>query len=173
MSLATEDILFDSRTSDPSVLVDGMIWYRSDLKQYRLRKNGITVSLTESSSIASSQGNFIQTILTVPTLTANVNNWNPSGFTDKTDLIRVNINANQRQITGIVAPSLGVNRVLGINNLNTASLDLRFAHNSSNSMPANRFLIRDNNSKSIKPNETAWFWYDHIVNRWKPFNRVG
>jgi len=125
------------------------------------------------SDIAISQGNLIKNIITAATLTSNVNNWSPTGFDANTDMIRVDINANQRAISGIVAPSTGVNRILAIKNINTASLDLRFQHNSSSSLPANRFLCRDNNSKSIKPNETALWFYDHIVQRWTPFNRIG
>jgi len=125
------------------------------------------------SDLAISQGNLVQNVLTAATLTSNVNNWNPTGFNADTDMIRVNVNANQRSISGIIAPAAGVNRILAIKNINTASLDLRFVHNSSNSLPANRFLVRDNNSKSIKPNDTALWFYDHVVSRWTPFSRIG
>jgi len=125
------------------------------------------------SDLAISQGYLVQNVLTAATLTSNVNNWNPTGFNANTDMIRVNVNANNRAITGIVAPAAGVNRILAVKNINTASLDIRFVHNSSNSLPQNRFLVRDNNTKSIKPNETALWFYDHIVNRWTPFNRIG
>ena len=96
----------------------------------------------------------------------------PRGYDDETDLIRINITSN-RDITGIVAPSPGVNRVLGVTNLNNSNDDLKFEHNDSGSLAANRFLLRDAADKTIKPNETAWFWYDHLSSRWRPFNRVG
>jgi len=123
--------------------------------------------------ISASKGNFIKGILDVATLTATVDDWSPAGFDADTDLIRVDVNANNRQITGIIAPAVGVNRILGVNNTNGASFDIRFMHNNGSSLAQNRFLLRDNGNKAIKPNETAWFWYDHSVQRWKPFNRVG
>ncbi len=142
--------------------------------------NGLTQTFQDDSgvialikNIKASQGNFIKDILDAGTLTATVNDWSPTGFDDNTDIIRVDVNANNRQITGIEAPSVGVNRVLGINNINSGSFDLRFMQNSGSSLAENRFLLRDNANKAIKPNETAWFWYDHSVQRWKPFNRIG
>jgi len=47
MSLAIENIEFDSLTSDPTTLVNGMIWYRSDLNVFRYRDNGITKEFSE------------------------------------------------------------------------------------------------------------------------------
>jgi hypothetical protein len=88
-------------------------------------------------------------------------------------MIRVDVNANNRAITGITAPGAGINRVLAVKNINTASSDLRFSHNNAGSLAANRFLCRDNNNKSIKPNETALWFYDHIQARWTPLNRIG
>jgi hypothetical protein len=88
-------------------------------------------------------------------------------------MIRVDVNANNRAITGITAPSAGINRVLAVKNINTASNDLRFSHNNAGSLAANRFLCRDNNNKSIKPNETALWFYDHVQSRWTPLNRIG
>jgi len=114
----------------------------------------------------------INNIVNAGTLTANQNDWNPTGFATA-DIIRVDININNRVITGMVAPAAGVNRIVAISNINTASNDIRFSHNNAGSLAANRFLIRDNTSKSVKPNETAVFWYDHISQRWRPYNRVG
>ena len=122
--------------------------------------------------IAASKGHFIKNIISPGTLSSDVDNWSPAGYDDETDLIRINITSN-RDITGIVAPSPGVNRVLGVTNLNNSNDDLKFEHNDSGSLAANRFLLRDAADKTIKPNETAWFWYDHLSSRWRPFNRVG
>jgi len=114
----------------------------------------------------------INTIIDAGILTGNVNDWNPAGFSDA-DIIEIDVNANQRRITGMLAPPAGVNRIIGINNKNSASNDLRFTHNDASSIAANRFLLRDNGQRSIKPNETAVFWYSHNDQRWKPYNRVG
>lgn len=111
-------------------------------------------------------------IITPPILTATANNYNPPGFATA-NMIRQDINANNRSISGFVAPAVGVNRVIYINNINGTGDDLRFLDNSILSAPENRILLRDNLSKSIKDNETAAFWYDHISQRWRPFNRVG
>ena len=127
----------------------------------------------EIADIAASQGNFIKNVITAATLTGNVNNWSPTGFDSETDMIRVDVDANNRAITGITAPGAGINRVLAVKNINTASSDLRFSHNNAGSLAANRFLCRDNNNKSIKPNETALWFYDHIQSRWTPLNRIG
>jgi len=127
----------------------------------------------EIADIAASQGNFIRNVITAATLTGDVNNWSPTGFDSETDMIRVDVNANNRAITGITAPGAGINRVLAVKNINTASSDLRFSHNNAGSLAANRFLCRDNNNKSIKPNETALWFYDHIQARWTPLNRIG
>ncbi len=111
-------------------------------------------------------------IITAATLTADVDNWNPTGFATA-NMIRVDVDANNREITGMIAPSAGVNRIVSINNINSGSDDLRFKENDASSDAANRFLLRDNGDKAIKPNETATFWYDHTSSRWRPLNRIG
>jgi len=88
-------------------------------------------------------------------------------------MIRVDVNQNNRAISGVIAPSAGVNRILAIKNINTGVSDLRFEHNNAGSTAANRFLCRDNQNKSIKPNDTAIWFYDHLVSRWTPYNRIG
>lgn len=110
-------------------------------------------------------------IITPPTLTVTTNDYNPTGFATA-NMIRQNINANSRQLTGLLAPAAGINRVVFINNINSSSLDLRLVHNSALSSAANRFLLRDGAGRSLKPNQTAAFWYDHISQRWRSFNRV-
>ncbi len=111
-------------------------------------------------------------IITPPTLTATADNYNPTGFSTA-NMIRQDINANNREISGFLAPSAGVNRIIRINNLSTSGFDLRFLNNNSGSVAANRILVRDSANKSIKPNETAAFWYDHTSLRWRPYNRTG
>jgi len=110
-------------------------------------------------------------IITPPTLTATANNYNPTGFATA-NMIRQDVNASSRQITGFVAPALGVNRIIMINNINTANNDIRFVNNSASSVAQNRLLLRDNSSRSLRPNQTAMFWYDHISQRWRSLNRM-
>jgi hypothetical protein len=111
-------------------------------------------------------------IITPPILTATANNYNPTGFATA-NMIRQDINSNNRAISGFVAPAAGVNRIIYINNINGSNDDIRFLNNSVLSLPQNRILLRDNANKSIRGNETAAFWYDHISQRWRPLNRVG
>ena len=111
-------------------------------------------------------------IITPPILTATANNYNPTGFATA-NMIRQDIDSNNRSISGFVAPAVGVNRIIYINNINGTGDDLRFLNNSVLSLPQNRILLRDNANKSIKDNETAAFWYDHISQRWRPLNRIG
>jgi hypothetical protein len=113
-----------------------------------------------------------ENVIDAGTLVSDVDDWNPTDF-DIADIIKVDISSNNTEITGMIAPTLGVNRIVSISNNNGAGNDIRFTHNDGSSLAANRFLLRDNNQKSIKPNETGQFWYDHGVNRWKPFNRIG
>jgi len=111
-------------------------------------------------------------IITPPILTATANNYNPTGFATA-NMIRQDIDSNNRSISGFVAPAVGVNRIIYINNINGTGNDLRFLNNSVLSLPENRILLRDNANKTIKDNETAAFWYDHTSQRWRPLNRVG
>jgi len=110
-------------------------------------------------------------IITPPVLTGTANNYNPTGFATA-NMIRQDVNANNRQITGFIAPPLGVNRIIYINNINTSSDDIRFLNNSILSNAQNRILLRDNGSRSLRPNQTAVFWYDHTSQRWKTLNRM-
>jgi len=111
-------------------------------------------------------------IITPPTLTATANNYNPAGFATA-NMIRQDVNTNNRQISGFLAPPAGVNRTIFINNINTFSQDIRFLNNSALSIPQNRLLLRDNGRRSARPNQTICFWYDHISERWRSLNRVG
>jgi len=115
---------------------------------------------------------IINNIVTAPNLTTDEDDFAPAGYATAS-IIRIDTNNNNNEIRGFPAPSAGVNRVIGWCNINGASADIRFVHNAGTSIAANRILLRDNANKSIKPNETAWFWYDHIDSRWRPYNRIG
>jgi hypothetical protein len=124
-----------------------------------------------SNFLGGSSSQLIQNIITPPTITSDTHNYNPTGFATA-DMIRLESNNSSHEITGFVAPSAGDNRIIRINNISTHR-DLKFAHNDSGSLAANRILLRDNRDKAIKENETAVFWYDHISSRWRPLNRIG
>lgn len=111
-------------------------------------------------------------IITPATLTATANDYAPTGY-ETSDILRQEIDANNREITGLVAPAVGVNRIIGICNINTSGNDLRFTNNDAGSLIENRFLLRDDADRSLKPNETAFFWYDHTSSKWRPCGRIG
>jgi len=110
-------------------------------------------------------------IITPPQLTATTDDYSPTGYST-CNVIRQDIDIDKRQITGLVAPTGGVRRIIRITNLSTVN-DIRFMNNNAGSLAANRFLLRDDNDKDLKPNETASFWYDHTSVRWRPLSRVG
>ena len=110
-------------------------------------------------------------IITPAQLLVDQDDYNPTGFAT-CQMIRQDINGN-RVITGFVAPSAGVNRIFGINNLSITD-NIKFKNNDAGSAAANRLLLRDSGpDKTIKENETAIFWYDHTSARWRPYNRIG
>jgi len=155
---------------DPGVIpTEDILIADTSAKTFTLHPNytasGFSLNILETASL---DGN----IITPPTLTGNVDNYNPTGFST-CSIIRQDINANNREITGFVAPAVGVNRIIAVCNINSGVLDIKFKENDSSSVAANRILLRDNADKSIKANETAIFWYDHTSTRWRPYNRIG
>ena len=110
-------------------------------------------------------------IISPPVLTADVDDYNPTGFTTA-NMIRQDTD-NDHDITGMVAPPAGVNRIVIFSNISATGDRLGFAHNDVGSIPANRFLLRDDGDRQVRVNESAAFWYDHISQRWRPLNRIG
>lgn len=91
---------------------------------------------------------------------------------DTYNLIRIDTSVNDVYVTGIVAPSSGVNRIIHLSNADNTN-DIYFPDDSSSSTSINRLRLKDGVGKELKGNETASFWYDHIDSRWKVFNKVG
>ena len=114
---------------------------------------------------------FTTGIITPAQLNSDQDDYSPTGFST-CNLIRQDINGD-RVITGFVAPAAGVNRIFYISNL-SGSDNIKFKNNDSGSAAANRLLLRDNGpDKSIKENESAVFYYDHVSSRWRPYTRIG
>jgi len=120
-----------------------------------------------------------QNIITPASLAADVNNYDPVDNTvpsktfDTANLILQEVDSNNTDITGFVAPPSGVWRIIDVQNISAAGIDIRFQHNNGGSDPENRLLLRDNGNRSIRPNETASFFYDHNALRWRARNRIG
>lgn len=148
------DIVFNSTTSLLQFF-NGLVWVDAS--------GGGTVDVLETATV--------QTIITPPMLFSDQDNYNPTGFAT-CNMMRQDINGN-RVITGFQAPPVGVNRVFGINCINSSDT-IKFKNNDSGSTAANRLLLRGNaGDKTIQENETAIFWYDHISQRYRPYNRIG
>ena len=110
-------------------------------------------------------------IITPAILLLDTDDYNPTGFAT-CNMIRQDVDVDKLELSGIVAPAVGVSRIIKIANLSLIN-DLKFMNNNVLSVAANRFLLRDDNDKDLKPNETASFWYDHTSARWRPLSRVG
>ena len=111
-------------------------------------------------------------IITPPEMTNDVHDYNPTGFST-CNMMRQSISSNGKKITGFPAPAAGVHRIIAVNNISSSGRDLKFEHQDSNSSSANRLYLRDNGARTIRPNETAMFWYDHISSGWRSYNRIG
>ena len=111
-------------------------------------------------------------IITPTQLTANVEDYNPTGFSTA-NMIRLDVDANNRGIGGFLAPPAGINRIIHVNNINASGFDTKYFFESAGSAAINRILPRDGADRATKPNDTSSFWYDHIKQRWIPFNRIG
>ena len=64
----------------------------------------------------------IENIITPPELTATADDYEPTEglivfSTSNVTMVRQRIDSNNREITGLVAPAAGVNRIVYINNL--------------------------------------------------------
>jgi len=126
-----------------------------------------TNTVTISGLMSSSDEEFTN-VITPSILTATADDYEPTGW-DDSHLVRQDINANNREISGLKAPDPA--RYI-VNNISTSN-DLRFLHDDGGSDAENRMLLRDNGDRAIKPNETAEFYYDVAQSRWKPKNRIG
>ena len=129
-----------------------------------------TNSVTVAELMSSSDEEFTN-VITPAILTATADNYEPTGW-ETSHLVRQDINANNREISGLKAPDPKRYIVKRINNISLIN-DLRFLHNDGGSDEDNKFLLRDNGDRAIRPNETAEFYYDVIQSKWKPKNRIG
>jgi hypothetical protein len=98
-----------------------------------------------------------------PTVTADQNNWNPSGF-DTCSVVRTETDATPRTVTGMVPPSdNGHLRFF----FNTGAANLVFAHQSASSTDVNRIVCPNGASLTLSVNDGVIAWYDFASNRWR------
>jgi len=100
-------------------------------------------------------------------VTANEDDYNPTGFAT-TNLLELNPTGGDRDITGFIAPTAGVFRIITIVNV-SAGNKIKFKNNNSNSSAANRLLLRDNGDKDLKKQDACRFYYDHTDSKWRNF----
>jgi hypothetical protein len=98
--------------------------------------------------------------LTPPQITANVNDYNPTGIRSA-NFLRVSASGNYN-ISGIEKPPTG-NQGLFIVNVGTTNIT--FTDNDANSLAQNRFLI--GGSKTIQKDEGVMIIYDQTSSRWR------
>ena len=81
----------------------------------------------------------------------------------------INPDAHDRDFTGMVAPSAGVNRIVTIINSGT-NKKLKFKDNDSASLASNRMLLADTSDFDLAKGASAQFIYNHDVNRWTTYS---
>jgi len=81
----------------------------------------------------------------------------------------INPASHDRDFTGIVAPSAGVNRIIVIINYGT-NKKLKFKHNDSGSTAANRIMLADNSDFDLTKGGSVQFIYNHTENRWYTYS---
>ncbi len=100
-------------------------------------------------------------------VTADEDNYNPAGF-GTTNLLELNPTGADRDITGFVAPAVGVARIITIVNISDDK-KIKFKNNDSSSSAANRLLLKDDGDKDLKKQNGCRFYYDHTDSRWRVF----
>jgi hypothetical protein len=101
-------------------------------------------------------------VVTPPQITADQNDYNPTGLST-CGILRLETNGTNRIITGIAAQLNGF--VLTIVNID-ASKNIQLTNQSASSTAANRILTGGFNIV-MNPNETCTLWYDGITQRWR------
>lgn len=77
--------------------------------------------------------------------------------------------AHDRDFTGMVAPSAGVNRIVVIINSGT-NKKLKFKDNDGASTASNRILLADTSDFDLNRAASVQFIYDHNVSRWVTYS---
>jgi len=89
-----------------------------------------------------------------------IDDYDPGNF----NLHFIDPGSNDRDFTGIVAPSAGVNRIVMI--INTGTNQLKFKHEDSASTASNRLALADDSDFDLGPNGSVQFIYDHVKDRY-------
>lgn len=108
--------------------------------------------------------------LDAPQITADQNNYNPTGLLGRS-VLRINSNA-ARSITGLDSnTSSPAWRLLYVEN--TGSFDITLVHESASSTAANRFSFSGSASRILKPGGALLLYYDGSLTRWRELTELG
>jgi hypothetical protein len=140
---------------------------------YKLQVNGdayysgsVYNNGTYVNGTASVNGLFLQNPMAPTQITADQNNYSPTGIGSKSSL-KISSDA-ARNITGILGQSEG--QTLWIQNV--GAFDITLKNQSASSTASNRFAL--NGDYVIKPNETATLIYDYTGSqRWRAIGKQG
>lgn len=104
----------------------------------------------------------VQTTISPPQLTANQNNYEPTGWA-LADVLRVSTDAS-RIITGFnsLSATQSVKTIV-----NVGSNDLVLAHEDGSSADINRILTLDSLSLTVEPKQAVTIYYDPTTQRWR------
>lgn len=166
---------FPSRTSDPSTLVEGTMWHRSDLNEFHGYLNGSVQSINfDSGSLTTFSAGIAfgsSASLTPPTITGDTDDYNPTGFivsgTIAVSLLLLSSN-NDLDLRGLMAPPDGKENIIYIDNVGTKKIKLKKEDGSSSA--ANRFDFKDD--WNLDRDRGGCIYYNQNVNRYRLIAKV-
>lgn len=107
---------------------------------------------------------FLSGILTsTGTLNTTENNYTQTGFAS-CNVLRLLAHSSNSSLTGLAGGAAG-RTVLVVNISGTGSILI--THEGTGSTAANRFISLNNTTHTMRPNTSAWIWYDGIDSRWR------
>lgn len=146
-------------TATPALLANGMSGLTAKIISAAVA-SAEKASIDASGTIAHT-GGLVQTGVISPSqLTANTDNWNPTGLATAR-LIRASTDAS-RNLTGIVAQASGTR----ISLCNVGAFDLVLVHDAT-STAANRFTLPGAANVTLTPGSAIEIWYDATTTRWR------
>src|SRR3990167_2263510 len=138
----------------------------------QLRRNGPNLLWYDGSSVVTLNSEvvaslFISSVLTPAQITANQNNYNPTGYGDTYSILRLASDA-ARNITGLLVPTaITDGKVVII--FNVGGFNITLVDESASSTAANRFALSA--GIVIAPDDSAMLWYDITSLRWRLVSR--
>lgn len=127
---------------------------------------GADFDVTNEGANVAGVGISAPTSITPTQLSANTDNWNPTGLAS-TDIIRASTDAS-RNLTGIAAPALA--RAIVLENIGANNIVL--IHNAT-STAANRFFLPSDSNLTLPTDSAVLLVYDTSSTRWRLVGGVG